>query len=702
MSDSATPIDFVSEPAPSAPVMQPIPQGVPITAPSPVQAPPYNGHAKQLMKLGEPVVQETVTRQTIGPRSSMPDSSPGVMNSAGRQTVDLLQSIVNDPECQNYTIQVERNGPARFSGVMFPVGPIESISPPMCYRDVYERVREIHGGGKYTLRILNENGVPQRATVAIAIDCNAYPPIPLQPMQQHGQTVQPRVIGGLPNGLGGNEELAKVREAESLARAKQQAAQAEWGFEDAQVARERRKEQQAELDARRSQMPELATVRSEIKDITTAMDRRMEQMQNNFEKTIALIVANNKPAADNGMMAVVLTMMKSMSDSNTAIITALASKKDDGGGTAMQMMMQSNEKVAQMAIQNANQMLTAAASQSGKHEKLLETMIVSKLEHPDKAVEQALELRQSGWKQAMEMVEMMDERRGGRDTEEVIDPENGFFSNLGNVILNMLQGFASSGAKGAGKTILSAIGAGLGKPTGQPLSQADLLKAAQIMERQQLQQQGRLPQQPVQRLPQPRPVQQLVQRPVQQQAQRPVQRNTGAAVHWFNAWYEADALVAVEPQVKLELEQEVVNEEVVPPIEQPAERVEEVTEQVEETVSTPAPVETVEEVNTDNLSPLQVEINEALLIMKNDLIRKIREQEWVDYALNKWDGDFLTSLVEAADDNQRTVMIRQLADPTLWQEIETMLLTNTKKYELYVLNMQTLVQLVRNPETSNA
>lgn len=699
MSDSATPVDFLPE---NTPQMQPIPQGVPITPPSPVQAPPYNGHAKHLMKTGEPVVQETITRQTIGPRSSMQQELPGVMNAAGRSATDLLQNIATDPDSQGFTIQIERNGPARFNGVMFPVGPIETISPPMPYRDVYDRVRELHGGGKYTLRVLNEHGIPQRATVTFIIDSNAYPPIPLQNVQQQpGQ----RVVGGvgMPVGFGVSEDLIKLREADSIMRAKKTAVESEWALEDATQNREDRKQQREELKDKRAMMPELMSVRSEIKDVVNVMDRRMEQMQNNFEKTITmLLTTNSKPQTDNGMMTVLATMIKSMSDSQTAILAAMVGKKDDGGGAAMQMMMQANEKISQMAINNANSMLATAAAQSGKHEKLLETMIVSKLEHPDKAVEQALALRQDGWKQAMDMYEMLEERSGGRDAEEVINPENGFFSNLGNVILNALQGVASGGMKGAGKSILSAIGAGLGKPAGQMLSQADLLQAARIMEQQQLQKTGQLPQQrPVQQFVQ-RPMQQIVQAPVQRPVQRQAQRNNGVAAHWFNAWYEADMLVAIEQRVEQAPVPEASQEEVEQSV-QTVEHVEEVVAQPEQ-IEIQQSVEQVTEVieNEEELTPLQTEVNEALQIMKTDLTRKVREQEWVDYALNKWDGDFLTQISEAPDDNQRTVLIRQQANAELWSEIENALLTDAKKYELYLLNLQALVQLVRSPETSNA
>ena len=50
------------------------------------------------------------------------------------------------------------------NGVRLPFGVLERF-PPAAYLDVYNQIQQIHGGGSYKLRVLNDEGQQVHAMV---------------------------------------------------------------------------------------------------------------------------------------------------------------------------------------------------------------------------------------------------------------------------------------------------------------------------------------------------------------------------------------------------------------------------------------------------------------------------------------------------------------------------------------------------------
>ncbi|NDQ57321.1 MAG: hypothetical protein GZ088_09650 [Acidipila sp.] len=694
MNDESAPqmVDIVPTDVPQTFIAPPPPQ-VPITPPNAVTPPPWNGPARQTLKSGEPVTQETYTKQVIS-RGGGGGIMQGMTEASGVARKDLpaveyMAQVYIDPQCMNWTVQVDRIGPPKFEGVVMVPGPVEVLSPPLPYPDVMQRVKEIHGGGKYTVRVLNSDGILMRH-FPFNIDTMIHPPI----LTRNNTTVGYRTVEGsqrsvgtsFQNGLTGSpisEEIVKLKEAESLARASKSLKIAEFDAEETMDQLTRRRQLRQEQDEKRAQgnnnnnqqHTEFTTFRSELREIQYAADRRMDQIQQNFEKL--LLVINQPKKDDTGVMMLFAKMFESMGNNQVAMLTALGNKGNDKSGAMelaeiMRMTNTANEKVTQMAMSNSASMLENFRLTATKNDKLLESLIISKMEHPENAVKQALELRESGWKQAMEIMKDVEEMRGG-GPEEVINPDNGFFSNLGNVILSTLQGFASSGAKGAGKQIMASLANAMQKPQGQQFSQAELVHAAKVMERQELINQGiTVP-----------PMQQQLTLPMSRPPQKPQQRRADPR-RLFNYVFEiAEEQVAVVPAQT-------------PPM---------VTEEVEVVQATPESVQTFQPSQQSaeaEVPALQEHVSHALEIMIGDLKRGVAEHDWVDYALSKWDEEFLQRIAQAPDDMGRVVLIRDNSDPALFAQVEEILLGNAKAYEKFLLNLQDLVKEILTPENVNA
>jgi hypothetical protein len=661
----------------------------PIPMPSQTSPPPFNAPAKQFAKQGLPVTQETFTKQTIysgnggGPGIAGGDVGlpPGTSNKA-KTMIEYLNSLHFDPNCQSWAVQVDRLGPPRYEGHILVTGPIEQISPPIPYRDVIERVRDLHGGGKYTIKIVNDVGqmvghIPLNIEM---INCppvvrgiNGAPPVQTGYRSIGGGGFNAGAMGA--GFAGGDDELGKIRQAEAVARAQKSLRVAEFDSEETQRTIEKRRRSEIEADERRKGTPEVESLRASIVEMNHANELRLREMQSSFEKNLLMLAGAQKKDDSQPLMMLIVEMMKSTQQTMVAFMSNNKDKGPDQMAEIIKMTSAANDKVVQMALAG-----------SSKNDKLLESLILSKIEHPETAVKQALELRESGFKQAMQMHEMFEERRG--EPDEVINPESGFWGNLGNVILSSLQGAFSGGAKGAGKQFVEAAAQLLQKPANTPpqnFSPQDLQTLTNIMVQQQKQNAAAgFPVVNPLTTPPPRQVAALPA-PAQQQP-RPIRRLDPYKI--FDRVYEVEAAAPQISQPWVPQASQVVPMQQSPVVEE----VEEVAQQV--------PMPQVED--SGGGVSLQDYVNEAVQLMLVDLKRNVREHDWVDCAISKWDEDFLQAIAGAPDDTARIELIRNNADPVLFDQVTAILLSNHVAYERFVQNMEDFVHEIKDPEKSGA
>lgn len=637
-----------------------------------------------------PVTQETSIRQTIIPHGPGPIGMPGVTK-RDMGCVQYLAQIFNGevPNSAEFYVTLVRLGPAIVEGRKMPLGVIESRLPIAPYPDLYEMIRQMHGGGEYQIRVIDPHGSMQNQ-MRVVIDLLSNPPMFGGPEQMGRMLPGP---GGRPVAYGygqqfgaanhETDDVVQLRNEEARMRAEESKLLQEEKLEDRRRAIERKRQNEQDLELRKAQPPvePAQTLRSELKDA-------LKEMQQNTDRAIERSVASMKEFAlllkphDNGNQTV--EMIKAF----VPVLTALLSKNNSSDMTEMMKMSNAaTEKVMAMAVQNAT-------TSSTRSETLLQQLIANKLEAPQTAVQQALDMRERGWKQAMEMFAMMEEARGGGGggQGEVINPEGGFFGNLGNVILNGLNQLMSGGIRtGAAGKLLETVAGNLGKNP-QQLTKSDMRYAADKMQQQYS--------------PQLKPMQQPTLPAPQQQMALPapvpitLPRVASPLGKLFNAVHEiqedtvplAPISPKVQPTVVAQPMPQMVSLPPQPVATAPVQPVVPTAPVVAQAAKVPPP-----EAQDDDDGPADY-INQMLEIALEDVTAERNSHNWVDFALDKWPRALLNQVAKAASDDERLALFQQYADPALFQKFAQIVtdLSHPTRYTNFIDNLHQLVEEVAN------
>lgn len=680
-------VDLVP-PAPPLPVIPP--PSAPIPPPAPPSTPSFSAVAKKFMSGGQPVTQETTTRQVVYP--GLPEggsalATPGVAKRS-MSCVSYLAQISQDPACAGYQVCISRKLPAVFNGVRFPFGELERF-PASPYMDIYEQIKQIHGGGKYFLKVMDDEG-RQVHGMEFSIDTLSCPPILRTPGNGYGVSGQApgQLSAGSFTAIGGEQEdIQKLRAEESRARAEEAVIVAKNRVEQTQRNIERQRKRETEEEERKMMGPQNEEARRKMDDLRHETDSRFQMMNSSFEK-LMVILATQKPA-DNGMTAM-MPMMIEMMKSSTAQMTALMTALVSGGGNKAAEMTQFFNMQMQAQEKMTTALLSSATASASKSERLLEHVFMNKLEKPEESLKQMLEMQDRGEKKAMELFRMLEDARGDRDEGEVLNPDSGFFGNVGNLILHGLKNMVSGAARGGGTKALELLSGILQKPAGTTqFSEQELQMAAQRIA--QSQQQAR----PSALLNAPQP-QALITPPPPPagQAVRP-------KIKLFDRIYET---IDAQPVAVV---QAPVSSAALPVVqEQPVAVVEVQTQQsgvMVETVEQPVPPQPQQE------QPQQAEsgddyVNEAVNMAIQDINAGRKEHDWVDFALGKWSRDFLQALAQAPDDEARFTLLQQATDPELFKALAALLLDAQKpqNYRDFVENMKALIEEVTGGQMNAA
>jgi hypothetical protein len=623
-------------------------------------------------------------RQTFYPGGGAGHSPVGIPGTDRRASgcIQYLAKVFNGevPDSSEFFVRVDRVGPAMWEGQRLPLGPIESRLPIAPYPDLHETIRSIHGGGEYQLRVFDAEG-RQQHQMKFSVDVLRDPPNSRLPGMV-GYT--PAALAGAhrsPNPLmainqDGQEDLAKLRLEEQRLRAEQSTMMQAASLEDTKDTLERNRRARRESEDRRTMGPHVEGMRAEmnatIKDLIRDNQLQQERMMN----TLKELVASSKPQ-DNSSALMMAETMKAM----TAMVAAVLSGANKPPQTnelseAIKMTQAANEKVVTMAIQSAT-------AQAGKNDALITQLITNRLESPDSAVKQALEMRENGWQQAMQMFQMMESMRGDAEADQVINPEGGFLGNLGNVLLSALSGMMKGG--GGGNKILETIAQNLGKQPGQ-LSQQDLRYAAQKME----QARPQLPVLKPMQLPAPQPQQQA-------QPQRMVSRTAPGTLGLFDAIYETVEIPQAQPGQQLQMWPMPIPVEALRPTPQETFAVlqgQEITEElvVEPVAVVQAPAQQAQvSSGSESLDHL---VGEAVQIALEDISSERRVHDWVEFAVDKWPKDFLRAIAQAPNDEERLKLLQHHCVPSLFKQFFDLVtdLNKQSRYLNFVTNLHALVE----------
>ena len=629
------------------------------------------------MGQGQPVTQETTTRQTV--YAGLPTdalSMPGAPKKS-QPCIAYMAQIAQDANCAGYQIEVSRTLPAVYNGQRFPFGILERF-PPAPYLDIYEQMRQIHGGGSYKIRVLSEEGQQVHAMV-FSIDTLQCPPILRVPNQGYG------AVGAAPGNTnagsfaaigGAADDIMNLRQEEQRYRTEEQVLISKNRVEQTARNIEKQRRREAEEEERRFQGPQNEAAQRIIGDLRHETDSRFQAMNSSFDKLL-LLLSQQKPA-DNGMaamMPMMVELIKSSSQTTAAIMTAIIS----GGGNKstemaniLKMQSDSQEKLFTVMLNNSTQ-------SSAKSEKLIEQVFLHRLNQPEDSLKQALDMQDRGRKDTMEMWRLIEEARGDREGGDVIDPEGGFFGNMGNLILHGLKSLVSGAARGGGKQAMELLSGILQKPAGTTqFTEQELQQAAQQIEQTRRQQ---------------RPALAALPAPMQQQPQTiniPAAPPPGQVIKskpkLFDRVYEIVGEQQAAPAVIIPSPPSAQA-----PMPAPAIPVVEVQMQQQQGVM----VET-EEVKQAQGAVVETSgddyINEAISMAVADLKVGRREHDWVEFALGKWTRDFLQQIAQARDDAERIKLLQASADPGLFQELVELLMDAQKpqQYRDFIENLTAL------------
>jgi hypothetical protein len=595
--------------------------------------------------------------------------------------IQYLSSLSQDPEGAGFQVEIIRTGPAKYGNQQLPFGAIERL-PVASYRDIYDRIQELHGGGSYRLRVLNEEGHQVHAMV-FSIDVTQVAPIPRTPNGGYGVAAQPGIMGAgnFATVGGAQDDINALRAEEARARSEEAVIVARNRVEQTQRNIERNRRREEEEEQRRMQGPQNAEAAVKMNDLKHETERRFDLMNASFKEL--LLMLNTQKPADNGMatmMPLLIEMMKSSAQQTTAIVTAMLSGGGDKSKDMMQFLQlqnQASDKMMTVLMNNA----TAAASKS---ERLLEGVLLKRLDQPEESLKQALDMQERGKKDAMEMFRMLEDARGDRDEGEFINPDSGFLGNMGNLILHGLKSLVSGAARGGSTKAIELLSGILQKPAGTTqFSEQDLQVAADRIAQARIAGQARpaLPALPAPQAPGQIPIPQA---PTPAPVVRP-------KVKLFDRVYDIIDETPVAPVAPA------VQETTLTPIPLP-----ETAAVVEAPVQQGVMVETIEQqtvVQVPAAPPEQAEmqgddyVNEGIAMAVADIKAGRREHDWVEFALGKWTRDYLNSLAQAPNDEARIQILQQASDPGLFQELISLLLDANKphNYRDFMENLKALL-----------
>jgi hypothetical protein len=598
-------------------------------------------------------------------------ANPGVQR---RYTncVQYLAELANDPEGVMHQLEIRRVGPPSWDGEPMPTGVVERV-PPLPYPDLFERVRQLHGGGEYRCTVYNGNGQVVQ-NFPFRIDVLTDPP----KIRVGNQTVVagnsqgPRMI--LPNGnvrqmptgstaaSEGEDELTRLRVEERKLAAEQSVKHKKREIEKDEKRWKQEEEQDRERSDTRTSAPVLQQMNALERNVNSNIQAMLMQSQQQFQQLLMSLKDNNK--GDDKTVLLLVESMKvqaaqqqaqaqqqtQMFMSMMTAMTQVGQSKSSEHMEAVKMTADANNKIMEMAVKS---------SQGGnsRYDKMIELMVQQSLTSKNNSVREALDLVKMGREQALELVER------DRDDDEIsYDPKQGVMGNLGKLIFGMLGGLMKGSGGMAG---IASVLQALGKQNAATVNDADLHNLAGVLEKQY--QQGGMPglaganapqlpmataMNPFPQQPQPQTLQQ--QQAVQQQRQQAAQ----AVV------FEEEPIVQ-QPQ---QPQQAVMN----------------------------VPQPQMQAIQNEPMENRLVDVvSEAMNMAVGDINAGVRDHDWVDFALGKWPKSFLDAIAGATDVSVRIELISQACDPTVFQQLYA-LLTNERQPESYANFLRALDTLVQD------
>jgi len=644
------------------PVPEPEPVAVADPVPAEVEEPPMVEQPKPAPVPGATVVTTHQIKYPagFGPKiPGMPGTTQPQVPGVPRHQQDAAKyfdEIADDPNCSGYRLQVRRTKPNTWDGYrIFRVDALEDLQPPIRIEHLRQMIAETHGGGVFQVKAITPSGHVARQ-LEFTIDTAAYPPhVPEGSPFVGGAAASNRMLGpgtslfGGAEGVGGSLRTVPGMEIQAINQAKQvlegtiQLKRIEKAARDQEREFKREEEREREREEMKAMQPTLQAqqqvdaLRSEMRTMFDGLKEVVRTVADSKKDDKSVDVLLKKMETDAQMN---IKSMEMQSQQMTTMFTALASamKREDPKppidmATLLQVLSSSNEKMLQMAMTG-----------SSKADRLVEAIITNKMTQPENQLKTAMDFMERGKRDTMEMMELL---QGQGEPSEVINPEGGFWGNLGNVFVHGLSRLVNGAASGGSGKIAEALAGLAAKPVQGSVFNPTFEPAA-------------LPG-PVQTPQLPAPA----VAPAQTVAQAPVARTPVPASPFYDTVMD-DEQTYGEPR--------------------PASTPRTATAPVAPSVA--APVQLAPGADDD----LREHVTEAMEQAVRDLDAGRRDPDWPDYALGKWNNSFLQQLAQAPDDSARIRLIGTQCDPQVFEQIVMRLRANTGHVVNFTAGLHVLIQ----------
>ncbi len=372
-------------------------------------------------------------------------------------------------------------------------------------------------------------------------------------------------------------------------------------------------------------------------------------------------------------------MLKAIQESNQTFLQSLV----ESNKTAKSELGETSRTQSQFLERIIGVLTETSKADSGKYEKLLDSLIANRLESGSREVENfrnAMELGKAQLREAMQLVEARDDEEE-EPPAPAIDPGQSMWSNISNVLLALIL------SKSGNKDVQQGMAAALGQPANAQLTMSDYQQVAQGMTPMVAQQMG-FPMQsvPVAPIALPMVPQQpaMPQQPFIPQPPAPIQ---AAPVFVPPPAPIPNAPVAIPP-VPGTVAMQVPQQAEVPVAQEQAQG--------------PKPLPPAPRLDAQALQRLREQVDEMLDAACGDIGDESREQQWTDYALGylpKWFLDRMVMMMSVNRADMVINLIRQASSVEKFTRLNALVM-NPAKYQIFMQGLMDIVSEHRDDRAS--
>lgn len=580
--------------------------------------------------------------------------------------LSYLERLRNTADASSYQIHIIRVSPSQWDGYALGFRRVLERWGLGGFNELQRAVQELHGGGEYEMRIVTPTGATAHQ-MKFEIDLNQHPPkIP------HGAqpaTTLPVVSGryptpGAPSGFGTlfnspeaqeaiearNEhqkltaEKSRIKAAQELKRAKREAQEEDETYEQKREAKMRAPAEEARqhVEAVRTEM------RATIDGLKTLIEAKMDGKKDDKSVEVILKAMETNAAAQIEAMKANSSQQAETTKLMLTLITTILSSNTNKPNESIEMMKSVMELMGRQMAEGKN-------SESNE---LLKILAMKAVNQDSNQIKLLLDMMNKGKQDTLELLEIT---RGNGSNEQVLDPDGGFLSNLGNLALHGVRRLVESGSAGR---LASVAARAFAVPPPMVAAGGPIMEVVP---------------QPSMQVPAPQPVRQP-QRQLPPPQQRPAPAPAAPApsatmvtgrvnpVYFDAVLDEATGAILSGPQPQTETRT----------VEQQPMRV--------ETSAPPAPAVAAPTVSES----LREHVSEAMKIAIDDLDNDRASSDWVGYAVEKW-GRFIQLVANAADDVQRMEIIFSACDQEVLGELAQRIQSDPAKRVKFAQDVRALL-----------